>query len=68
MTDRLKGVHVSFEEDIRVDDAETIINAIKMIKGVSDVKGNITNPDDWLAREYVKQEIKDKLLDLYRSI
>ena len=68
MTDRLKGVHVAFEKNIREDDAETIINAIRMIKGVADVKTSIANPDDWMNREQVKREIKSKLLDLYESI
>lgn len=68
MTDKLKGVHVAFEKDIREDDAETIINAIRMIKGVAEVKENVADAGDWMNREHVKHEIKGKLLDLYESI
>jgi hypothetical protein len=61
MTDRLKGVVVTFNEDIRVDDAEYIINAIKMIKGVIDVSPNIVNSDDHMIRMRVENEIRQKL-------
>lgn len=68
MTDRAKGCYVSFDRDIRVDDVEWMVNAIKMIKGVSGVELSITDSGDWMAREHVKTEIKDKLLTLYREL
>jgi hypothetical protein len=34
MTDRLKGCVVTFDQDLRTDDAEAILNAIRMVKGV----------------------------------
>ena len=34
MTNRLKGILVTLETDIREDDAESILNAIKMIKRI----------------------------------
>lgn len=34
MTDRVKGLTVIFEQDIRDDDCEYITNAIRMIRGV----------------------------------
>ena len=68
MTDRLKGVYVAFERDMRDDDAETIIHAIQMIKGVKSVKGNIVDSNDWMNREQIKAEIKAKLFELYENI
>lgn len=68
MTDRIKGVHVVFEKDIREDDAESIINAIRMVKGVSSVKGNVVNSSDWMNRELIRQEISKKFFDFYKSI
>jgi len=62
MTDRLKGCVVAFEEDIRDDDAEAILNAIRMIKGVSVVTGEVSGPDDWMNRERIRLEIRTKLL------
>lgn len=38
MTDRLLGVWVAFEKDIRVDDVKPLIAAIKQMKGVLAVK------------------------------
>ena len=68
MTDSLKGVHVAFEKDIRDDDAEPIINAIKAIRGVADVTGDVCDLSDWTNRAQVKIEIRQKLLELYKSI
>lgn len=61
MTDRFYALTVILDNDKRDDDAEYIINAIRMIKGVLDVKGNIANPDTWMAEERAKNEIRRKL-------
>ena len=37
MTDRHSGYVVSLDHDIREDDAEAVLNALKMIKGVLSV-------------------------------
>ncbi len=68
MTDRLKGCWVSFDRDIREDDAEGILNAIRMIRGVADAQPDVTNADDWLARSRVKHELRDKLIALLESL
>lgn len=62
MTDRLKGVYVAFTKDIRVDDAEPIIHAIKMIKGVLDVEQNVADPDDWMNRRRIRGELAEQLM------
>ena len=41
MTDRVKGFNVTLESDVRIDDIETIMNAIKMIKGIIKLDTNI---------------------------
>lgn len=48
MTDRIKGVLITFEKDIRDDDAQPIIEALKMIKGVLTVKPYITGMEDYM--------------------
>ena len=68
MTDRVKGCVVSFSVDIRVDDVEPIINAIRLIRGVAEVAVNVTNRDDWINRVHVREEIRDDLLSLYRKM
>lgn len=61
MTDRVKGFNVTLESDVRIDDIETIMNAIKMIKGVVDVEPNIVTTDDLFNRVRIKNEYRNKL-------
>ena len=57
MTDRLKGVFVAFDEDIRVDDAEALINAIRCLRHVAAVEEHVTNLEDWNARVRIRHEL-----------
>lgn len=61
MTDRLKGVVVTFKKDIREDDAEAIINAIRMVKHVLTVKPLISGYEQGMAEDRVRTELGDKL-------
>lgn len=63
MTDRLKGCVVVFERDIRVDDAEPLLEAIRMLKGVASVHtdGDVTDHRDYGARARVRHELREKL-------
>ena len=45
MTDHLHSLTVVFDKDMREDDAECIINAIQMIKGVQTVHLNVSGPE-----------------------
>lgn len=67
MTDRLKGVTVVFDRDIRVDDAEAILAAIQMIKGVACVAPSISTSDDWMNRERVRIELVEKIFEVLKS-
>ena len=64
MTDRLNGVWVAFEKDIRVDDAESLISAIKHLRGVLAVESKVSNPNDWIAEVRVRREIASKLFEV----
>lgn len=62
MTDRLRGVLVTFEKDIREDDAEEILNAIRMVKGVLTVKPLLVNNlEQAIAEDRVRHELHQKL-------
>ncbi len=63
MTDRYYALTVALEKDIRSDDAENLIQAIKMLKGVLNVKPEITTPTTWMAEERAIRELKQKLWD-----
>lgn len=68
MTDRYNSLVVALDRDIREDDAEVIISAIKMIKGVADVTGNIVDPDSYVAERRVLNLIQDKLYALIKEL
>lgn len=64
MTGRLAGVVVTFEKDIREDDAEAIINAIRMIKCVLTVKPLVSDTTQSMAEDRVRRELGEKLLKI----
>ena len=57
MTDRLKGVYVAFETDIREDDAESLLRLLRHIRGVIAVEPSVADVSDWIARERARREI-----------
>lgn len=61
MTDRVHSLTVALEKDMRVDDAEALISAISMLRGVLKVEGNITEPGEWAMHERVRREIGEAL-------
>lgn len=74
MTDRLKGVWVAFDHDIREDDAEPIIGAIRCLKGVAGVdpclaKGSGERMNrERMNRQQIRTEIAEKFFALYREL
>lgn len=68
MTDRLKGVLVTFDKDIRDDDAECLIEAIRCIRSVASVKPLVADYQDHMARERVRHELANKFLDFFKEI
>ncbi len=60
MTDRLKGYLVVLERDIREDDAEPILEALKMIKGVMEVKPYVTKSEDSILEIRTKNKMIEK--------
>ena len=61
MTDRHSGYIVVLESDIREDDSQNVINAIRMIKGVISVDPIISNVEIHIAKTRVKLEIAESL-------
>lgn len=64
MSNRLNALTVSLDRDIRDDDAEVIINAIKAIRGVNGVTGNIVDPDSYVAQRRSNNIVREKLFQL----
>lgn len=61
MTDRIKGFVVTLESDIREDDAESIKNAIRALRGVIGVEGSVVGMDDLMNRTRIRLELAGKL-------
>lgn len=64
MTDRYHSLTVGLEHNIRDDDAQAIINAIRMIKGVLAVEGNVADSSEWIGYERARSEFVDGIFDL----
>jgi hypothetical protein len=67
MTTRLRGLTVLFEQDIREDDAERIVAAIRCLRNVLDVMPIEAGIDSMLAERRAKHELLLKLRDVLRS-
>ena len=68
MSDRIKGVVVTFDEDIRDDDFEATIGAIRMIRGVLSVEPSVLTIDDHMNRERIRAEFAGELVGLVRRL
>ena len=64
MTDRYKGLTVAFKQDIRDDDAQKIIEAIRLLRGVADVKPVLAGFEDLTTTIRVNREWSDALYQL----
>lgn len=58
MTDRIKGFIVTLDHDIRDDDVEGIMAAIRHIRSVTSVKPMVAGFEDHMARDRVRSELQ----------
>ncbi len=61
MTDRYNALTVVLENDIRDDDAEALLNAIRQLRGVLSVSGNVADMESYLAQERARHDLGEKL-------
>jgi hypothetical protein len=61
MTDRFSGLLVILDHDIRDDDAQPIVDAIKQMRGVCDVRGHIGGATVAIAEERARQDLVKQL-------
>jgi hypothetical protein len=63
MTDRIRYLTVVLEADIRTDDIESTVEAIKHIRGVASVElGKPVDMTDRLARDHARREIREQVI------
>ena len=68
MTDRIKGLTVTLEGDIRDDDCEVITTAISMIRGVAFVSTHVADIGHHMAKQQLKGELRIKIYDLVEKL
>jgi copper chaperone CopZ len=61
MSDHTVSLTVVLDKDYRVDDAEAIMTAIRMVKGVSSVTANVADIDTHVAYVRAKTDLRDRL-------
>lgn len=66
MTDKSNSILVVLEGEYQTDEAQEIINAIKMIKGVLSAEANIVSSQDYIAEKRVRREYLRKVLSVLK--
>jgi hypothetical protein len=61
MTDRYNYLTVVLEKDMRTDDAEGLIQAIRRMRGVLTVSGNVADTNAYFAEERARRDLTEKL-------
>lgn len=61
MTDRVRQLTITLDDDTRVDDLEPIVSAIRHIRGVACVEQHVVTDADHSARLSVRADIQHKL-------
>lgn len=64
MSDRIKALTVVLESDIRDDDAQPLIDAIRMLRGVVCVKADVADIDHYCAVEKARHQLQQELRDI----
>lgn len=64
MTDRYNTLTVVLEKDMRSGDAEGLLEAIRRMRGVLSVTGNVADPTAWIAEERARHELGRGLWNL----
>jgi hypothetical protein len=61
MSDRYHSLTVVLDEPMRDDDAEKIMNAIRCLRGVVAVEGNVADSGHFVAMSSARHELRGKL-------
>lgn len=67
MTDRVNALTVVLDVDTRVDDVEALMSAIRMMKGVRGVSGNVVELQDHIAYVRARTDVEQLLWDALQA-
>ena len=68
MTDRIRHLTITLDDDTRDDDLTAIVSAIAHVRGVAGVEQHVVHAGDLLARSVVRAEIQQKLHEAVDSV
>lgn len=68
MSDRFAGLTVILTDNLFENDAQHIVDAIKMIKGVQGVVPLVANPDLYIAEERARTRTRNHILRALRDL
>ena len=64
MTDTISALTVILEKDIRSDEIEPLIEAIKQFRSVLDVETHVSNLEQRVANSRARVELGEKLFEI----
>lgn len=64
MTDRINALTVVLKDDVREDDVEPLMNAIRLLQGVVSVSMHVADIGGHIAKERAKAYYRDKIIDI----
>lgn len=67
MSDRVHSLTVTLDHTYKDEDAKSIMDAIRMIKGVSEVQPIIATAETYFAVENARAQLATKLFEVLRS-
>lgn len=67
MSDRINGLTVVIERGIRDEDAQAIIDAIRMVKGVVSVQKHVADHTSHFAYVHARHELERRLYNALRD-
>jgi len=71
MTDRTRVLTVYLDDEFRTDDVQTIVSAIRALRGVERVDHVVYTPSDQMAVGFAKadlrREILQKMIEILRT-
>ena len=62
MTTRIKGLYVALERDMRSDDVQGLLDAIRHLRYVADVTADEVDFIDFAARAHVRADVGEQIL------
>lgn len=64
MSDHFNGIFVALETDMREEQVEQLVRAIRLFQGVAGVSLHVVDPTVYIAQKRVENELRSKLMEV----